>query len=285
MKFENAPDNKKQKPRGKTIGKTMTDIEKKVKEKMAIFKAFSESPKLQEAKEIFGKNFLGPEAVDKFFRMGLMGLPPEKLRELETIPFSREILERAKQIGMMLVLRFSNDENGAPLTINNMRDMIWGLLNHEGSSGYTLGDSKEEELRIFKNYNEYGRGPKAWYDEEEFATKSTPEIGWSLVMKHVLPESIGKSWDDQEKILKEWAQKNNFDPNAVRRRTPVEATYDELIYRSTNTYSPLDLYDWTSVQDSEGRFVLVSDFHSDGIGFNAYSRDERDNDWGVCPAL
>ena len=57
-----------------------------------------------EAREIFGKDFLGSEAIQTTFGVELT---PEELKEVEDIPFTREELEQAKQLGMMLVLRVS----------------------------------------------------------------------------------------------------------------------------------------------------------------------------------
>src|SRR3990172_4855204 len=56
----------------------------------------------QEAKEIFGKDFLGPEAAEATFGVELS---QDELEQIEAIPFTREELEQAKQLGMMLVLR------------------------------------------------------------------------------------------------------------------------------------------------------------------------------------
>ncbi|MDP3696526.1 MAG: hypothetical protein Q8R55_00665, partial [Candidatus Taylorbacteria bacterium] len=55
-----------------------------------------------EAREIFGKDFLGPEAIQTTYGIELR---QDELQEIENIPFTREELEQAKQLGMMLVLR------------------------------------------------------------------------------------------------------------------------------------------------------------------------------------
>src|SRR3989338_833766 len=57
----------------------------------------------QEAKELLGEDLIGPEEIEK-----TLGVSPE---EIPDIPFSREALERAKQMGQMLVLRVEKTED------------------------------------------------------------------------------------------------------------------------------------------------------------------------------
>ena len=197
-----------------------------------------------EAREIFGKDFLGPEAIKTTFGTELT---PDELQGIENIPFSREELEQAKQLGMMLVLRVPRLGEGKterPLTIDSARELF--------AKGDTLGDTKKKKQKVF-----YGKKGESWYDNEKFATQDTPKLGWGLVMKSVLPESLSKNWDQQEEILKKWAKDNKIDPALVKRRTPVEIAYDTLIYYGANKESLLEgKYDWTGVRSSGGRFVV-----------------------------
>ncbi|MCX6782123.1 MAG: hypothetical protein NTW66_03340 [Candidatus Magasanikbacteria bacterium] len=54
---------------------------------------------LAEAERIFGEDFHGPEAVEKTFDFHV------RESEVPPIPFSQEDLERAKELGQMLILR------------------------------------------------------------------------------------------------------------------------------------------------------------------------------------
>jgi len=225
-----------------------------------------------EAREIFGKDFLGPEAIKATYGVELT---PDELQEVENIPFTREELEQAKQLDMMLVLRIPRLGEGKterPLTIDSVRELF--------AKGDTLGDPNKKKQKIF-----YGKKDASWYDKEKFAIQDTPKLGWGLVTKSVLPESLSQNWDEQEKILKKWAKDNKIDPKTVRRRTPVEVTYDALIYYGANKESLLeDKYDWTGVQSSGGHFVHVGDFDSDGLGVGSDTRGFTDSDLGVCPS-
>src|SRR3989344_7499854 len=225
-----------------------------------------------EAKEIFGKDFLGPEAVKTTYGVELN---PEELQEIENIPFAREELEQAKQLGMMLVLRVPRLGEGKtekPLTIDHIRERF--------SAGDTLGDPKKKKGKMF--YRAKGEG---WYDAEKFATQETPKLGWGLVMKSVLPDSLGKNWDQQEVVLKKWAKDNNIDPALVKRRTPVEIAYDTFLYYGENKETLLeDKWDWSGVQSSGGYFVYVGHFASDGLRVGGATRDNAYSRLGVCPS-
>ncbi len=225
-----------------------------------------------EAREIFGKDFLGLEAIQTTFGVELT---PEELQEIENIPFTREDLEQAKQLGMMLVLRVPRLGEGKterPLTIDSARELF--------AKGDSLGDPKEKKQKVF-----YGKKGESWYDGEKFATQDTPKLGWGLVMKSVLPDSLSKNWDQQEEVLKKWAKDNNIDPALVKRRTPIEIAYDTLIYYGENKESLLEnRYDWTGVRSSVGHFVRVGGFDSGGLHVNDDSRGFAFSDLGVCPS-
>ena len=225
-----------------------------------------------EAREIFGKDFLGPEAIQTTFGVELSA---DELKEVEDIPFTREELEQAKQLGMMLVLRVPRLGEGKterPLTIDSARELF--------TKGDTLGDPKKKKKKMF--YRSKGDG---WFDKEKFATQDTPKLGWGLVMKSVLPDSLSKNWDQQEEVLKKWAKDNNIDPTLVKRRTPVEIAYDTLIYYGENKESLLEnRYDWSGGQSSGGFFVYVGFFDSDGLHVSRDSRVYANSNLGVCPS-
>ena len=230
------------------------------------------SVEFEEVKEIFGKDFLGPEAIKTTYGIELT---PDELQEIENIPFTREELEQAKQLGMMLVLRVPSIGEGKeakPLTIDQIREKF--------SGGDTLGDPKEKKKKMF--YRSKGDG---WFDKEKFALEGTPKLGWGLVMKSVLPDSLSKNWDQQEEVLKNWAKQNNIDPALVKRRTPVEIVYDTFLYYGENKETLLeDKWDWSGVRSSGGYFVNVGRFDSDGLRVGHASRDDATSHLGVCPS-
>jgi len=227
------------------------------------------SIEFEEAREIFGKDFLGPEAAEATFGVELS---QDEIEQIEEIPFSREELEQAKQLGMMLVLRvprIGKDKNAKSFSINSVREAF--------KDDDKLGDPKKKKSNIFYDQD--------WYDNESFAAQDTPSLGWGLVMKEVLQESRSKNWDEQEEVLKAWAKENNIDPSKVRRRKPVEIIYDTLLYYGTNKESLLEnSYDWTGVQSSDGHFVFVGVFASAGLLVLSDTRDRTVSILGVCPS-
>jgi len=225
-----------------------------------------------EAREIFGKDFLGPEAIKTTYGVELTS---DELQEIENIPFTREELEQAKQLGMMLVLRvprLGEGKNEKHLTIDQIREKF--------SGGDALGDPKKKKKKMF--YRSKGDG---WFDKEKFALEGTPKLGWGLVMKSVLPDSLSKNWDQQEEVLKNWAKQNNIDPTLVKRRRPVEIAYDTFLYYGENKETLLeDKWDWSGVQSSGGYFVGVGYFDSGGLGVRSGSRGRAGSTLGVCPS-
>jgi len=230
------------------------------------------SIEFEEVKEIFGKDFLGPEAIKTTYGVELT---PDELQEIENIPFTIEELEQAKQLGMMLVLRVPSIGEGKeakPLTIDQIREKF--------SGGDTLGDPKKKKKKMF--YRSKGDG---WFDKEKFALEGTPNLGWGLVMKAVLPDSLSKNWDQQEEVLKNWAKQNNIDPTLVKRRTPVEIVYDTFLYYGENKETLLEnKWDWSGGQSSGGFFVYVGFFDSDGLHVSRDSRVYANSNLGVCPS-
>ena len=230
------------------------------------------SIEFEEVKEIFGKDFLGPEAIKTTYGVELT---PDELQEIENIPFTIEELEQAKQLGMMLVLRVPRLGEGKterPLTIDSARELF--------TKGDSLGDPKKKKQKVF-----YGKKGESWYDNEKFVTQDTPKLGWGLVMKSVLPDSLSKNWDQQDEVLKKWAKDNNIDPTLVKRRTPVEIAYDTLIYYGENKESLLEnRYDWSGGQSSGGFFVYVGGFDSGGLYVSSDSRGIAFSNFGVCPS-
>ena len=201
------------------------------------------SPEL--AKEIFGKDYLGPEAILRVFDYEL----PES--EIPKIPYTREQLDLAKKNGEMLVLRVANLGLYMP-TIHNLS---------------TMG--------TFQLHN------KEKYEGKYFYEIETPRPGWRLVGKHILPGSNNANYFTQTKQLRNylesvgvlsqeeldspsddyinWLQDVYYTGNksgAVKglaelvvnknhRRSLVEAYYDSVL-RSVSSLLVGERFDWTN---------------------------------------
>src|SRR3989304_4633119 len=114
----------------------------------------------QEAKELLGEDLIGPEEIEK-----TLGVRPE---EIPDIPFSREELERAKEMGQMLVLRVEKTEDGKPMSLEAMIDIIQKRWDKEGKGKLLYTDNE------YKNWKERTGA--------DFCQKA-PRAGWTLVSK------------------------------------------------------------------------------------------------------
>ena len=112
--------------------------------------------KMELAKEILGKDFMGPEKIEKVFgiKIAIEDTPP--------MPYSPDDLEKAKENGEMLVLGVDKDSSGKLLTIAHMLEMIPELKDP------TTG----EKIKVL--YAQEKAGSKladdCWYRNEPFYT-------------------------------------------------------------------------------------------------------------------
>jgi hypothetical protein len=219
-----------------------------------------------EVRELFGPDFLGIEEAEQFTGRPLTSeekrMAEEKWqKKIEEQGLTKEALEQLKQEGFMIVLRVGTlagkekKDKEMPVTIKNLK----------------------KKFPLFYNQD--------WYKNESFADEPLSGIDWGIVKKEVLDESKSKNWDEQEEILKAWAEAHGVDEKFVRRRTPTEVAYDVLAYFKVRNERILERdWDWTSVQSSGGKFVFVGNFDSDGLGVYFVTRDSRYSFLGVCPA-
>lgn len=148
---------------------------------------------MRKAKKIFGKDFCGPEEIEWVLGHPVYGqIAPEKIPE---IPFSQNELERAKDLGQMLVLRIDEIAEGEPLTIEKMNEVM------EGQSGIKLGFPLLEYSIVKRQYAQnsisYEKGriaDRAWYKNEDFCNKEVPNLRWALISKDVMPGSDGNGY-------------------------------------------------------------------------------------------
>lgn len=115
----------------------------------------------EEAEEIMGNDFLGPQAIEETFGIHL------EAEDIPKIPFSKEELESAKRLGQFLVLRTEKAPDGKDLTIMKMEKI-----------------AKDVSKPIM-----VGRKCKRALNKEGLVNES-PREGWALVTKHPLDYSI-----------------------------------------------------------------------------------------------
>ena len=132
---------------------------------------------IEAAIEKLGKeNVFGPKEIEKTFGV--------RLAEVPGIPFSVEELERAEKLGQMLMLRVDKTSEGKPMSMGAMNKILVERWQKEGR-GDLLNSAD---------------GWKGWVGED-FFTKETPRLGWALVSREVLPESLNKNYLQQTEVI------------------------------------------------------------------------------------
>lgn len=210
---------------------------------------------LKEAREILGEDVMGPEEIEKAF-----GFKP---KEVPPLPYSREDLEKAKEIGEMLVLRTDKDGEGRPLTMQRISSIV-----------VSKGPATFPRL-------------SGTYRDQAYFNQSTPQSEWKLVSKDILPGSTNLNYLDQTRLLRDhlkdaglltpedeaecsdahldeisrlfknhettgqaWRKLESLAVNYKHRRAPVEVLYDLQVRYGTGGERLLsNRYDWTNANE------------------------------------
>ncbi|OFZ77729.1 MAG: hypothetical protein A3K03_07865 [Bdellovibrionales bacterium RIFOXYD1_FULL_44_7] len=263
----------------------------------------------QEAKELLGEDLIGPEEVEKTW-----GVRPEDVPE---IPFSREELERAKEMGQMLVLRVEKTEDGKPMSMEAMIDIIQKRWDKEGKGKLLYTDNE------YKNWKERTGA--------DFGQKA-PRAGWTLVSRELLPQSTSKNYAQQtelmvaylkdtvfkdmeipeeyEEAFQEWEQVKQTDKNIqellrnpdnpkydwqqaaeelaelkitqLTRQSIQETIYDLALYYDKNGKRLLpNVYTWSNPRSTDGYLVYLGYFGARGVNGNRCTPDYRRGHLGV----
>jgi hypothetical protein len=245
--------------------------------------ALFQKRRMKDAERIFGEDFLGPEAVEKTFGVELS---PD---EVPDIPFTKEEMERAKELDQMLILRTDKDPSGGDLTMYKM-----GKIFDEHGNGKLLFNTD-------------------WYNGEQFFNETAQTPSWALVSKDLIPNSTNKNYLQQTQVIADYIIKevyrgqplpakyavaieefdrlkdrintlmgqNRFEEasqrlselmlNQFTRRTAAVATYDLALRTQNNDERLLEgKYDWTMSRSSSGYLVSVGNFVSDGANVSRW---------------
>lgn len=251
---------------------------------------------MEAAVEILGKeNVFGPKEVEKTFGVRTLEAPG--------IPFSVEELERGRELGQMLVLRVDKTEDGKPMSIGAISDIV---------------SKKWKNEAVLRTHE----GWKSFIGEDAF-TKNAARAGWALVSREVLADSLSKNYIEQTEVLiktlKEKAFKDMELPEAYQeaieefqsqkyelvrlmsenwqeaarrlsalkitqltRQSLEEVVYDLAMYYDANKKRLLaDKYVWTSSLEPRGGLVRVGNFLSGGVSGNRWGPGTRYDDFGV----
>src|SRR3990167_7593755 len=263
----------------------------------------------QEAKELLGEDLIGPEEIEKTWGV--------RSEEIPDIPFSREVLERAKEMGQMLVLRVEKTEDGKPMSLEAMIDIIQKRWDKEGKGKLLYTDNE------YKNWEERTGA--------DFGQKA-PRAGWTLVSKELLPQSTSKNYAQQtelmvaylkdsvfkdmeipeeyEEALQEWEQVKQTDKNIqellrnpdnpkydwqqvakelaelkitqLTRQSIQETIYDLALYYDKNGKRLLpNVYTWSNSRSTDGPLVRLGLFDASGVRGYGWAPDYRHGLLGV----
>jgi hypothetical protein len=237
----------------------------------------------EQAQEIMGDSFYGVEEIKNTFKFEF---PQEKV---PAIPYSPEVLEKAKENGEMLVLRVESDGEDSPMTMERMNELMQTILEE---------DSEEEQEKLLYDTD--------WYQEEDFFKNASLKTEWRIVGKNFVPDSTSKNYIEQTKVLRDYLlgldsvskeeqeectdellnglQKmidEDYDKNwqevakklsellinKNHRRIPAEILYDWVLqFRNRKERGILEAnYDWSNALSSSGELVYLGSADRYGV--------------------
>lgn len=225
----------------------------------------------ERAKEILGKDFLGPEALEKTWNMKL------ETKDIPPIPFNTEDLERAKELGQFLIYRI-------PLTMQKMEELIkepmfqsdWFkqdnfYTNETSKSGWALVSKEPIPNSTSQNYIEQTQTICNYFDSEVFGNvDEMPEIYQNAIIefearKSDLENLMQSDWQECAKQLSE------LQITKLTRQSPADVIHDLFVYKQNNDERLLEnVYTWTSARLSGGDLVDVGHFKPDGAYVNRW---------------
>jgi len=253
----------------------------------------------EQAQEIMSDSFYGVEEIKNTFKFEF---PQEKV---PAIPYSPEVLEKAKENGEMLVLRVESDGEGSPMTMERMNGLMQTILEE---------DSEEEQEKLLYDTD--------WYQEEDFFKNTSLRTEWKLVGKNFVPDSTSKNYIEQTKILRDYLmgldsvskeekeectdkllagfQKmldEDYDKswkevarklselliNKNHRRIPAEILYDWVLqFRNRKERGILEAnYDWSNTLYSHGKLVNLGGAGRYGVYVGSATPGQRSGYLGV----
>ena len=241
-----------------------------------------EGGSIERAKQLFGENFFGEEAIhtfeekcqDKGINVKFVDIPTQFQYSDEDLDQVKQDEEEGKERMVILrpqwmVVKEGNQDVRKPVTILNLRELFKTETRTRSGIRTTI--------EINYDNNPFGDGPvfykhnTDWFAEEEFAQEQM-KLGYGLPTKEVIPDSWSKSWDEQSALFGE----------GEKRREAVETVWDSLLYYATTGKKILESrWDWTNSQtSSQGRVLVYWD--SDGLDVDRWNPGNPNSNVGVC---
>ena len=131
---------------------------------------------ITKAKEILGKNFIGPDEL--FSIKDKLGISFKNIKDIPLIPFSIDSLKYFKD-SAILILLIPYYKDNTPLTLIKLREHF--------------GCDPSISQPCFYNQD--------WYLKEDFANCTPSKLEWNLLNKNVLEKSRGKAPETFSRII------------------------------------------------------------------------------------
>jgi hypothetical protein len=202
------------------------------------------NPEWLRARELMGKNFFGVEEAMAVWRAGSTPSAQE-LASLVKTPFSEEELARSKDTHILVA--------DMGLSIVEMKAIV------------------KDKGRLFFDQD--------WYHTQEFA-KETAKITWHLVRKTPIPNSISKSWAEQQALISPAEEMPNARLMVLAVISHFLATGERLFERTYARCSDVasdDVHVNVGLFDSDGLHVHShwAEFRGELIGASSAWKSER----------
>lgn len=159
----------------------------------------------EEAEHLFGEDFFGSREVEKVFGA--------KLETIPDIPFSKQELERAKELGQQLIFYTDemklatddDDETTVPLTLGNLNKKFEKA--HDGTPMFD--QDKHERNKVPSTY-------LSFIDNMPTLAKQKPRKGWRLTSPGVVPEiTYGLNQKEHIETLIEYLKNQVFEGSTM----------------------------------------------------------------------
>ena len=212
---------------------------------------------VEDVETLFGKGFIDPSKVPPI---------PYSIKDLH---LSRK-MERERGIQEMLVL-FVTDKDGTPLTGERMKSLI---------------QHKYTELDLGKFLYDQN-----WYNDEAFFKELGLTYCWKLITKQCIPESKDKTFDQQTKVIDEYADNLGIDRALITRPEPFQMLYAVALHlvateamkgKGRGERLLDDEYHRSEVASLNRHPVYVGGADATGAYVTVHSAGNTDCDLGVC---
>lgn len=204
------------------------------------------------ARAIMGKNYFGPEDWIASFNARFT---KKQLREVSHFPWNEEILMSTCPLCGKIV----RDCHFAHVGLETIQDGPLSIVKFRGF----YPETSQPKFYAYGN---------AWYNDQNFATATTLQLGWYLTHLEIVPKSENKTTQDQMAML----------PPEYEMPSAIEETMKSVhYYRKTGKYVNSNRYARCKDVTSDGDRVNAGVFDANGFHLSYFADDICDDDIGV----